>query len=122
MDNNFIFIHIPKTGGRSIKNSIGAPSEAPGGGHLTLQELVDNGSDGVGNTYQENLPVVCFVRNPYDRLVSAFYYRYYEEKHDLRELESDKSPGVPPLYISVTSASDKALDHMLTSSNFPRNV
>ena len=80
MDNNFIFIHIPKTGGRSIKNSIGAPSEAPGGGHLTLQELVDNGSDGVGNTYQENLPVVCFVRNPYDRLVSAFYYRYYEEK------------------------------------------
>jgi len=80
MDNNFIFIHIPKTGGRSIKNSIGTAAETTGGGHPTLQELVDNGSDGIGNNYQENLPVVCFVRNPYDRLVSAFYYRYYEEK------------------------------------------
>ncbi|HIB83936.1 MAG TPA: hypothetical protein EYO59_04870, partial [Chromatiaceae bacterium] len=80
MDNNFIFIHIPKTGGRSIKNSIGAPLEAPSDGHLTLQELVDNSSAGAANNYQENLPVVCFVRNPYDRLVSAFYYRYYEER------------------------------------------
>ena len=77
---NFIFIHIPKTGGRSIKNSIDALTEAPGGGHMTLQELVDKGSDGVGNNYQESLPVVCFVRNPYDRLVSTFYYRYYDEK------------------------------------------
>ena len=73
--NNFIFIHIPKTAGRSIKNSIGAYAESGGRGHATLQEL----AAGIGN-YQEDLPVVCFVRNPYDRLVSAFYYRYYDEK------------------------------------------
>ena len=65
-----IFIHIPKTAGRSIKNSIGAYAEGAGRGHTTLQEL----AAGIGNDYQEDLPVVCFVRNPYDRLVSAFYY------------------------------------------------
>ncbi len=78
--NNFIFIHIPKTGGRSIKNSISARADGPNTGHMTLQNLAQEGSDGNGNPYQDNLPVVCFVRNPYDRLVSAFYYRYYDEK------------------------------------------
>ena len=75
---NFIFIHIPKTGGLAIKNSIGVRCK-DGCSHLTLQNLADNGSDGARD-YQVGLPVVCFVRNPYDRLVSTFYYRYYDEK------------------------------------------
>ena len=78
--NNFIFIHIPKTGGRSIKNSISAREDGSNAGHMTLQKLAQQGVDENGNPYQDNLPVVCFVRNPYDRLVSAFYYRYYDEK------------------------------------------
>jgi len=78
--NNFIFIHIPKTGGRSIKNSISAREDGPNTGHMTLQKLAQQGADENGNPYQDNLPVVSFVRNPYDRLVSAFYYRYYDEK------------------------------------------
>tara|TARA_R110002051_G_scaffold30101_3_gene69739 strand:+ start:10583 stop:11278 length:696 start_codon:yes stop_codon:yes gene_type:complete len=90
---NFIFIHIPKTGGRSIKNSIDGVTDLPGGAHKTLQELVDYGGDGVNNC-QDNLPVVCFTRNPYDRLISAFYYRYYEEKF-LYSMEAPESklPG-----------------------------
>ena len=78
--NNFIFIHIPKTGGRSIKNSIRPREVGPNAGHMTLQKLAQQGADENGNPYQDNLPVVSFVRNPYDRLVSAFYYRYYDEK------------------------------------------
>ena len=111
---NFIFIHIPKTGGRSIKNSIDATAAAPGDGHMTLQELVDKGGDGVGNNYQESLPVVCFVRNPYDRLVSTFYYRYYDEKflYSCEVPESELPPWDgegPSIHLSFPArASDRA--------------
>jgi hypothetical protein len=66
---NYIFIHIPKTAGTSIEHLIG------GSGHKSISRIMQDGYDDFKNRpSNKNLPVVCFVRNPYDRLVSAYHF------------------------------------------------
>ena len=79
----FIFIHIPKTGGTSIKNIIGKT-----GSHLTIDEIAEKGEDALGTKFDsnKNLPMVYFVRNPFDRLVSAYHYVLETEKAKLPEI------------------------------------
>lgn len=65
----YIFIHIPKTAGTSIEQLIG------GSGHRGIEQILTQGQDDFGNkVVNPNLPVVCFVRNPFDRLVSAYHF------------------------------------------------
>lgn len=83
----FIFIHIPKTGGTSIEEALhdescqllagewdyGRVRHAPLN-HLTLQELADSGlvTPAQINAYFK----FCFVRNPWDRLISEISCRW----------------------------------------------
>lgn len=83
----FIFIHIPKTGGTSIEEALRDEScqllagawdytrarHAPLN-HLTLQELADSGlvTPAQINAYFK----FCFVRNPWDRLISEVSCRW----------------------------------------------
>jgi len=77
----FIFIHIPKTAGSSIgdpsykkfrKGSLiqylGAEDEAHQG-HIRARELKEK----LGESWDEYFKF-CFVRNPWDRLVSAYLF------------------------------------------------
>lgn len=57
-----LFCHIPKTGGISILKTLGSDSR----GHASLKNFQPT----LINTYYK----VAFVRNPYDRLVSCFFY------------------------------------------------
>lgn len=68
--NDFVFIHVPKTGGTSIENVIG------GTGHQSISDIYNDGGDEFGNRLPEGdaIPVVAFVRNPYDRIVSAYHF------------------------------------------------
>ncbi len=66
--NKFIYIHIPRTGGTSVEQVIG------GAGHRSIEKMRDVGMDRYGNEYDSSLPVWCFVRNPYDRFVSAWSF------------------------------------------------
>ena len=77
--NNCIFIHIPKCAGTSMERASWGPQPQPflGTGHQSVQDMVTTGLDDRGNEYDENLPILCFVRNPYDRLFSAFCYKFY---------------------------------------------
>ena len=89
---DFIFIHITKTGGTSIRRSINSKWR---GGHITAQYLWDTQTDGKqlylkeglqwGGTYATpyggNIPnfnkiptSLSIVRNPYDRLISTYFY------------------------------------------------
>ena len=62
---NSIFIHIPKTAGTSILKNMGGWA----GDHCTYREYLQ-----ASPTKFEKYFKFCFIRNPYDRLVSAYEY------------------------------------------------
>lgn len=62
-----IFIHIPKNGGTSVKDVLGT---RPGFGHKTALRIKHE----IDSVVWEDSFKFCFVRNPWDRLVSWFEY------------------------------------------------
>lgn len=62
-----IFVHIPKTGGIAVARSL---FDAYPGGHVSLQEFESVYSKAELATYFK----FTFVRNPWDRLVSAYAF------------------------------------------------
>lgn len=65
----YTFIHIPKTGGNSIKHAVGKEES----GHQSIEHIICDG-DYFGVRCDTMKPFVAFIRNPYDRLVSAWAY------------------------------------------------
>lgn len=64
----FVFIHIPKTGGTTIRNLIASKCKVFSNDiHLTLRQSMEKTG--------KWLPSFCFVRNPWDWYVSRFFYR-----------------------------------------------
>lgn len=94
----FIFIHIPKTGGTSIEEALRDEScqllagewdyahvrHAPLN-HLTLQELADCGL--VTPAQLTSYFKFCFVRNPWDRLISEISCRWMSPWFQNMEIE-----------------------------------
>jgi chondroitin 4-sulfotransferase 11 len=77
-DHQCIFTHVPKTAGKSIRYLFGLPefkhqykadgrNVEHGFGHRRLSEFVNE-------KYFAEYFKFAFVRNPFDRLVSAFFY------------------------------------------------
>ncbi len=65
IEKKILFVHIPKTGGTSIATAIlGKPK-----GHPYLYEFYM-----ANKVYAKEFKKICVVRNPYDRVVSAFAY------------------------------------------------
>ncbi len=64
---NFVFIHIPKTAGRFCRQRIveNVPVLYRGGLHGPIQRLPDA---------FKQLPIIAFVRNPWDWYVSWYYH------------------------------------------------
>ncbi len=65
--NNFIFIHINKTGGTSIAKAIGLPTIR----HLPVKKVIDI----VGQKEFEEAFKFTAIRNPWDKVVSQYKYR-----------------------------------------------
>lgn len=71
---NFTFIHINKNGGRSIEKALGIPTE-----HRTALEKRAE----LGNAAWERRFCFAIVRNPWDRVVSQYFFRRAEGKNGL---------------------------------------
>ena len=71
---DFIFIHVPKTGGTAVRKAL-EPYAYIGFGHTSIKAPRLK-------PYIEKCFSFCFVRNPWDRFVSAYFY-----------LEQHKEPG-----------------------------
>lgn len=65
---NKIFIHIPKCGGLSIIQNTECLRIA--NNHATIKQVVEK----YGEDFVKEKGLVTVVRNPYERLVSMFYY------------------------------------------------
>ena len=63
---DFIYIHIPKTGGRSVKAALNIGEIF----HFTALYMKRRVAD---DFWKESFKF-CFVRNPWDRMVSWFYF------------------------------------------------
>lgn len=68
--NNFVFVHIPKCGGRSIKKVFDIKTHD----HYGISKLGFNPTDYCPNLSIDDLFKFAFVRNPWDRFVSAYEY------------------------------------------------
>lgn len=79
---NYLFIHINKTGGRSIETALGCVYE-----HKTArQKRREMGAEVWADKF-----TFAFVRNPWDRVVSQYSYRHRtgQEEHVGRDLSFD---------------------------------
>lgn len=81
-DPKFVFVHINKTGGTSLKTSLGLDFIGKNFKHMTAVEIRD--------LLGQELFSQCFkctvVRNPFDRVVSQYYHRKKTNQNKLNEL------------------------------------
>lgn len=68
---DYIFIHIPKTGGVSVKHVL---NESKQSGHETLHQIATAGKDFFETKYLPPQRVITCCRDPLKRFVSAYYY------------------------------------------------
>ena len=71
---DFVFIHINKTGGTSIEKALGVHFE-----HRTAQEKVKE----LGRSRWDKKYTFAFIRNPWDKVVSHYHYRIKNNQTNL---------------------------------------
>ena len=75
--NDFLFVHIHKTGGSSVKNFF-----HKGKGNTTSHMMVKSIIDEIGIEKFNEFKSFCVVRNPYDLVVSHYTYRTQTNRID----------------------------------------
>jgi len=74
--NNYIFIHINKTGGSSIEKALNIPTE-----HKTALEKIEE----IGIKSWNKKLTFTVIRNPWDKVVSQYHYRVSTNQTNLRD-------------------------------------
>lgn len=79
----FIFVHIQKTAGKSIRQALGLKGGADHRAAKVIREQIDE-------SIWNNSFKFAFVRNPWDRIVSAYYYRVQGGNRSANDLSRAK--------------------------------
>ena len=87
---DFIFIHINKTGGTSVEKAFGIPLQ-----HKTALEKKKY----LGDSKWYSKFSFAFVRNPWDKVVSHYSYRYKTNQTGLADEEIDFNHWVKLAYL-----------------------
>ncbi len=97
----FFFVWINKTGGASVAKSLGIRFDSKGSwyNHYTAEEL----REAVGAQLFDDAFTFCFVRNPWDRVVSQFSFRIATGQNGLTS-ESDFNEWVIAAYQDCDAA------------------
>jgi len=78
---DFIFIHIPKTGGMSVRSALRARGKRIPGPHKSVRAYQELYGSDIFREYKG----YAVIRNPLDRLVSAYFYvrgRFNSDSYD----------------------------------------
>lgn len=86
----FVFIHINKTGGTSIAKALNIPPK-----HNTALEKIEE----IGRKEWNDRFTFAVVRNPWDKVVSHYYYRVQTNQTDLGSNQIDFQEWVKRVYL-----------------------
>ncbi|NNE35659.1 MAG: sulfotransferase family 2 domain-containing protein [Rhodothermales bacterium] len=87
---NYVFIHINKTGGRSVETALGCVYE-----HKTALEKIAEIGPGVWDAKF----TFAFVRNPWDRAVSQYAYRRKTKQHAAQDEDMSFDTWLERVYV-----------------------
>lgn len=74
----FIFIHIPKTGGTSIREALKPYTDITIHGHFNLPGIIQRSKSSLTADSVESYLKFGFTRNPWSRFVSCYnYFKHY---------------------------------------------
>lgn len=78
---NYIFIHVPKTGGRSISTALN---------HIDIEhKSIKSNIQSFGKKYVDNTFKFTVIRNPWDRMWSFFKFFILDKRPDLEKYYYD---------------------------------
>jgi chondroitin 4-sulfotransferase 11 len=106
-DLNLLFVHIPKTAGVSIETVLGLRRC-----HATYAEIEQR----EGLSAIENLFKFCVVRNPWDKLLSHFFYNGH------RFLEGPKTKNTFKEYVRIVTNNEAKLEHAYDQLSYITNT
>jgi len=130
---NLLFIHIPKTGGSSLdfyfsekyniplntKSLYTNPNEVLSTGivsqHLTFSLIKANAHQ--FDVDFNGITIISIVRNPYERLISGFFYLKWIDKNttcdDVYLVLKEKSKYFPPQYLFLVDDNNKINENII---------
>lgn len=98
-----IFIHIPKNAGASMMKKY----FVSGPGHNTLKEII--------NQNCKDYFIWCFVRNPYDKLVSLYHFW---QKHNSKSLQKFEHDNFKKFVFSIGKYITNDIDEYLSDKKY----
>jgi hypothetical protein len=103
LDRGFVFIHVPKTAGTSLRKALGITASLSTSRHDSAREIMPFIKRIAPKTIS-----IAFVRNPYDRFVSLYSYARMDESL----YHSAKNPKQAPFgkHHDYDILSDKSLE------------
>ena len=94
LDRGFVFIHVPKTAGTSLRQSLGLSTSLDIKGHASARDVMP-----FLKLVAPELVSIAFVRDPYTRFISLYNYARQEESLYHSAKDPDQKPyGKHPDY------------------------